>query len=82
MDNVHDAIMDGEMHPGQAEFDDVAFLADIIGVLGPEAPEGDWISERYDRAVVLNVPNAGVIELLPRIQRVANRHSLNVAAQL
>jgi hypothetical protein len=82
MDDVHDAIMDGGTHAAQAEFDQGSFVADLEEELGPQAPEGDWLAEFYDRSVVINMPNSVAIEWLPRIQGVANRHDLNVAAHL
>jgi hypothetical protein len=82
MDDVHDAVMDGATHPGQAEFDQAAFVADLPPAIGPEAPEGDWNAEYYDRSVVINMPNAAAIEWLPIIYEVAKRHSLNVAAEI
>ena len=82
MGDVHDAIMDGGTHVAQAEFDQRAFVMDLAKDLGPPARDGDWLAEFYERAVVINMPNAVAVDWLPRIQRVANRHSLNVAAQL
>ena len=82
MDHVHDAIMDTGTHVAQAEFDQRAFVAELEGELGPQAPDGDWLAEFYDRAVVINMPNSVAVDWLPRIHRVAKRHSLNVAAQL
>lgn len=82
MDDVHDEIMDGGTHVAQAEFDQRAFVVELEDELGPQTPDGDWLAELYDRAVVINMPNSVAVEWLPRIQRVANRHKLNVAAQL
>ena len=82
MGNVHDAIMDGDTHAAQAEFDQPSFVTDLEKELGPQAPEGDWIAEFYDKAVVINMSNSLAVEWLPRIQRVANRHKLNVVAEL
>jgi hypothetical protein len=81
MDDVHDAIIDGNTHPAQAEFDQTSFTTDLAMEIGPEGPEGDWLPEYYEKAVVVCIANVDAIRLLPRIQRVANRHSLNVAAR-
>ncbi len=80
--DVHDAIMAGETHVGQAEFDPHVFTSDLTQELGPGELEGEWVAEYYDRAVVINIPNAVAMERLPRIHRVAKRHSLNVYAVL
>jgi hypothetical protein len=82
MDDVHDAIMEGSIHVAQAEFDQRAFVADLERELGPQAPDGHWLAELYDRAVVINVPNAVAVEWLPRIYGVVKRHPLNVSAQV
>ena len=82
MDDVHDAIMDGGTHEAQAEFDQRAFVAELEDELGPQAPDGDWLAEFYDRAVVINIPNSVAVEWLPRIYGVAKRHTLNVSAQV
>lgn len=80
MDDVYDVIIeDTGPHDAQADFDQEAFIAEVEVAIGPQAPDGDWLAERYERAVVLNLPN-DCYDLLPRIQAVANRHALNVSA--
>jgi hypothetical protein len=82
MDDIYDVIIDDTgPHEAQAEFDQPAFIADLEAAIGPQAPDGDWIAEHYNRAVVLNLPN-DFFDLLPQIQRVANSHTLNVSAQI
>jgi hypothetical protein len=82
MDDIYDAIIDDTgPHEAQAEFDQTAFIADLEAAIGPQAPDGDWLAERQDRAVVLNLPN-DCFDLLPVIQRVANSHTLNVSARV
>ena len=81
MGDVYDVIIGGGTHAAQAEFDQQAFTADLRQELGPDAGQGgDWVAEHYDKAVVIHLPNAVAMERLPRIGRVAKRHSLNVSA--
>jgi hypothetical protein len=80
MDDVHDAILSEGTHVAQAEFDQRAFVAELEKELGPQGPEGDWIAEYHDRAVVINMPNTVATDRIPRIHRVAQRHSLNTSA--
>jgi hypothetical protein len=81
MDDVYDTIIDGRPpHPGQADFDQAEFVSDLEAAIGPQGPDGVWLAERYERALVLALPN-DCYDLLPKIQRVANRHALNVAAR-
>ena len=43
---------------------------------------GTWIAEYSDRAVVINLANADAVAWLPRINRVAKRHSLTTYADV
>ena len=81
-DDVYDGLIAGdEPHPGQAEFDQGAFIEDLTSVIGPQAPEGDWLAECYERSVVINMVNVAAVDLITRARPVARRNGLNTAAR-
>ena len=73
------AFAESESHPAMRPHDFTAFVADIESTIGPATDGEPYILERYPCAVVYNMANSRVMELVPRIGDLARKHGLTSA---
>ena len=77
--DVMAAFSETESHPAMDTCDLSAFVSDVESTIGPAVDGEPYILERYQCAVVYNIANVRVLELVPRIGDLARKHGLTSA---
>ena len=77
--DVMAAFSESESHPAMNTYDFTDLIADVESRVGPATDGEPYILERYPCAVVYNIANSRVIEVVDKIHKIARKHGLTSA---